>query len=59
MDFGTLALLCAVGLLGPLLALPPHLRIPVVIGEVVAGVVIGTPTLGWLDPHDHTVEFLV
>lgn len=58
MDFGTLALLCAVGLLGPLLALPSHLRVPVVIGEVMAGVVIGTSALGWIDPHDHTVEVL-
>ncbi|PVY33723.1 cation:proton antiporter [Williamsia muralis] len=58
MDFSTLALLCAVGLLGPLLALPSRLRVPVVIGEVVAGVVIGTSVFGWLDPDDHTVEFL-
>ena len=58
MDFGTLALLCAVGLLGPLLALPSHLRVPVVIGEVMAGVVIGTSALEWIDPRDHTVEFL-
>jgi Kef-type K+ transport system membrane component KefB len=58
MDFSTLALLCAVGLLGPLLALPSRLRVPVVVGEVVAGVVVGTSAFGWLDPKDHTVEFL-
>jgi Kef-type K+ transport system membrane component KefB len=57
-DFQTLALLCAVGLAGPLLALPARLRVPVVIGELAAGVVIGASGFGWFDPGDPTVGFL-
>ncbi|MGO8768247.1 MAG: cation:proton antiporter, partial [Mycobacterium sp.] len=39
--FHTLALLTAVGFAGPLLASLPRLRIPVIIGELLAGLVIG------------------
>ena len=41
MSFAVLALICAVALLGPLLSLPRFLRVPVVIGELVVGIVLG------------------
>ena len=44
--FHTLALLTAVGLAGPLLAALPGLRIPVIIGELIAGLVIGRTGFG-------------
>jgi hypothetical protein len=44
MTFGTLALLIAAGLVGPALALLAPGRIPVVVGTIGAGVVLGTST---------------
>ena len=59
MDYGTLALVVAVGLLGPLLALAPtRLAPPIVIGEIAAGVLIGTTGTGTLHPNDPTLAFL-
>ncbi|MGF2943803.1 cation:proton antiporter [Mycobacterium sp. Lab-001] len=54
LDFGTLALLSAVGFVGPALASLPRLRIPVVIGELMAGVVIGRTGFGLVDATDPT-----
>ena len=47
--FHTLALLTAVGLAGPLLASVPRLRIPVIIGELLAGLIIGRTGFGVVD----------
>jgi len=47
--FDTLALLTAVGFAGPLLAALPRLRIPVTIGELIAGLVIGRTGFGIVD----------
>ncbi|MDR6909177.1 Kef-type K+ transport system membrane component KefB [Rhodococcus fascians] len=58
MTFETLALCAAVGLFGPLLALPRGLRIPVVIGELVAGIVIGHTGFGVIDPSEQTLSLL-
>jgi len=58
MTFLVLALVIAVGLCGPLLAWPDSLRIPVVIGELLAGVVVGVTGFGWVDAHDQTLTFL-
>ena len=58
MTLGTLALIIAVGLAGPLLAWSDKLRVPVVIGELAAGIAIGTTGLRWVDPRDPTWEFL-
>lgn len=58
MDFGTLALIVAAGLLGPLVALRRHYGPLLVVGELLAGVAIGTSGLGWVDPSDPAVEFL-
>ena len=41
MGFGTLALIVAVGLAGPLLAALPRFAAPLVVGEILAGVVVG------------------
>ncbi|GAA2088078.1 cation:proton antiporter [Aeromicrobium tamlense] len=58
MDFQTLALICVIGLLGPLLAVPSTWRIPVVVGELIGGLVVGASGAGWLDPGDETFTFL-
>ena len=56
LGFGTLALLVVVGLAGPLLAGVPRLGIPVVVGELVAGIVIGRTGFNLIDPADPTFE---
>nr|MDP9464518.1 cation:proton antiporter [Actinomycetota bacterium] len=40
------------GLVGPLLASAPRFGPPVVVGQIAAGVVIGTSGFGWVDPSD-------
>jgi Kef-type K+ transport system membrane component KefB len=52
--FDTLALLVVVGLAGPLLAAIPHLRAPVVVGELIAGIVLGKTGFGIIDHTDPT-----
>jgi Kef-type K+ transport system membrane component KefB len=54
--FDTLALLAVVGFAGPLLASLPHLRIPVIIGELIAGLVIGKTGFGIVDPANPTFQ---
>ncbi len=54
--FQTLALLTAVGLAGPLLASLPGLRIPVIIGELIAGLVIGRTGFGLVDDANPTFQ---
>ena len=56
--FHTLALLTAVGLAGPLLASLPRLRVPVVVGELIAGLVLGRTGLGVLDVTNPTFQLL-
>lgn len=58
MSFGVLALIVLSGLAGPLLASGPRLLVPVVLGELAAGVVIGNSGFGWLDPAEPTTAFL-
>ncbi len=58
MGFGTLAMIAAAGLIGPLLALRSGWNIPVVLGELVAGLVLGATGFGWLDATDPTFTFL-
>ena len=48
--FQTLALLTAVGFAGPLLAAVPRLRIPVLIGELIAG--------RYIQPYRQDIGFL-
>jgi Kef-type K+ transport system membrane component KefB len=53
MNFGALALMIAAGLVGPLLAAAPgRLGPPIVVGEIAAGMLIGSGGLGWVDPTD-------
>jgi Kef-type K+ transport system membrane component KefB len=57
-DFSTLAVVVVAGMLGPLLALPARWRIPVVIGELLAGVLLGPTFAGYLHAGDRTFAFL-
>jgi Kef-type K+ transport system membrane component KefB len=54
--FHTLALLTAVGLAGPLLGALPGLRIPVIVGELIAGLVIGRTGFGLVDDANPTFQ---
>jgi Kef-type K+ transport system membrane component KefB len=54
--FHTLALLTAVGFAGPLLAAVPRARIPVIIGELTAGLIIGRTGFGVVDDADPTFQ---
>jgi Kef-type K+ transport system membrane component KefB len=50
MDLGLLALILTVGLLGPALALLSRGAVPVVVGQVLAGVILGKSALQIVDP---------
>jgi Kef-type K+ transport system membrane component KefB len=56
--FDTLALLAVVGMAGPLLASLPRFRIPVVIGELIAGLVVGRTGFGIVDHTNPTFTLL-
>ncbi|MCV7004792.1 cation:proton antiporter [Mycobacterium gordonae] len=56
--FATLALVTAIGFVGPLLAAIPRLRIPVVVGELFAGLVVGNSGFGIIDVGNSTLQFL-
>ncbi|OCB52215.1 sodium:proton antiporter [Mycobacterium vulneris] len=56
--FDTLALVAVIGLTGPALAAVPRLRVPVVIGELIAGIVIGRTGFGLVDHTDPTFTLL-
>ncbi|MFI4984609.1 MAG: cation:proton antiporter [Solirubrobacterales bacterium] len=58
MTFGTLVVIVLAGLGGPLLGLSGRWFVPVVIGEIVAGVVVGRTGLGSVDPANATISFL-
>src|SRR5712672_2237284 len=59
MSYGTLALVVAVGLLGPLLTLLPiRVAPPVVIGEIAAGVIFGKTGTGTIVATQPTLSFL-
>ena len=58
MSFLTLALIAVVALAGPLLALPVRWHLPVVLGELLAGVLIGRTGLALVDPGDPTFSLL-
>ena len=58
MTFGVLALIVLAGLAGPLLGAGRKAFVPVVIGEILAGVILGRTGLEAVDPADPTVQFL-
>ena len=58
MSFGILTLIVACGLAGPLLSGATRLAVPVVVGEIAAGVLVGQTGLREINPADPTVVFL-
>ena len=58
MDFTVLAVIVLAGLVGPLLAFPRGWHVPVVVGELTVGIMLGRTGLGYLDATDHTFSFL-
>lgn len=57
-SFATLALISLVALAGPLLATPRRWQLPVVVGELGAGIAFGPTGAGVLHPADPTFAFL-
>ena len=58
MSFAVLSVVCLVALLGPLLALDERRQVPVVVGELAAGIALGHTGFGYLDAGDPTFAFL-
>jgi Kef-type K+ transport system membrane component KefB len=58
MDFATLALITLIGILGPLLASPRRWQVPIVLGELGAGILLGKTGLQVLHADDTTFTFL-
>jgi Kef-type K+ transport system membrane component KefB len=58
MSFGVLAVIVCAGLAGPLLAIGRGGLVPVVVGELAAGVVVGKTGTRWVDTGDPTTAFL-
>ncbi len=58
MTFTTLAVIGLAALLGPLLALPTRWHLPVVLGELLAGIVLGPTVFGGLHAADAGFTFL-
>lgn len=58
MSFGTLALIAAAGLAGPILNGWRSSGVPLVVGEIAAGVIIGHTGFRWIDPAQPTLAFL-
>jgi Kef-type K+ transport system membrane component KefB len=57
-SFETLLVIVLAGLGGPLLGLSGRWFVPVVVGEIFAGVIVGTTGLEAVDPYNSTVAFL-
>jgi len=57
-SFETLLVIVLAGLGGPLLGLTGRRFVPVVIGEIAAGVIVGKTGLGAVDPANSTISFL-
>jgi Kef-type K+ transport system membrane component KefB len=58
MSFATLVVIVLAGLGGPLLGLANHRFVPIVVGEIVAGILVGPTVLNAVDPANVTVAFL-
>jgi len=58
MSFAELALIVLVGLLGPALGSLPRLRAPIVVGEILAGVLLGPTALDAIHPDTPTAALL-
>jgi len=57
-SFFQLSLIAAVALLGPLLAFPRTWHLPMVLGQLLAGIAIGRTGLGLVDSSDPTFTFV-
>jgi Kef-type K+ transport system membrane component KefB len=57
-DFAMLAVIGLAGLVGPLLAYPRGWQVPVVVGELLMGILLGRTGLGYLNDTDPTFAFL-
>ena len=53
-----LAGIIALSIAGPLLATPRRIGVPVVVGELAVGIVIGTTGFRWVHPGDRVLAFL-
>lgn len=58
MSFATLALIAGIAVLGPLLALPRRWNLPVVLGELIGGILLGPTGVDVLHAHNGTFSFL-
>jgi Kef-type K+ transport system membrane component KefB len=56
--FPALALIAVIGFAGPLLAALPRMGIPLVVGELIAGIVVGRTGFGIVDPDNATFILL-
>ncbi len=58
MSFGILAVIVLAGLGGPLLGVASRRFVPVVVGEIVAGILVGPAVLGTVHPANATIATL-
>ncbi len=58
MDLGLIALICAAALLGPVLSLVSRGAVPVVVGQLLAGVILGRTGTRMLDPSKSDLALL-
>ncbi len=58
MGFGTLVVIVLAGLGGPLLGMVQRRFVPVVVGETLAGILLGPAVADGFDPTDPTISFL-
>ena len=58
MSFELLFLIVLAGLVGPLLSGSRRFALPLVVGEIIAGIAIGNSGFGWVDPADPVFKFL-
>ena len=58
MSFATLAVISLVAIVGPLLALPRRWHLPIILGELAAGIVLGATGSGRLHADNETFTFL-
>src|SRR5579871_864827 len=58
MTFGVLSVVVLAGVAGPLLSVGRRVVVPVVVGEILAGLVLGRTGAGILHPGEQTLSFL-
>ena len=58
MTFGVLTVIVLAGLGGPLLSASERILVPVVVGELLAGLLIGRTGFHWIHPADPTLAFM-